>query len=63
MFLERSSLVSLNRSDEFGGEESFASIPSSGSAHLETFFFCPWQEITSDDDDDDDGSLLVVAAR
>lgn len=55
--------MSLNRSDEFGGEESFASIPSSGSAHLETFFFfCPWQEITMDDDDDD-GSLLVAAAR
>jgi hypothetical protein len=54
--------VSLNRSDEFGGEESFASIPSSRSAHLETFFFCPWQEITLDDDDDD-GSLLVAAAR
>jgi hypothetical protein len=56
-------LVSLNRSDEFGGEENFASIPSSGSAHLETFFFCPWQEIALDDDDDDDGSLLVAAAR
>jgi hypothetical protein len=54
--------VSLNRSYEFCGEESFASIPSSGSAHLETFFFCLWREITLDDDDDD-GSLLVVAAR